>query len=69
MTYSIYNVITLGTPGSGKILPAKHIPPVLPALSFDESLECSKIYGIMGFISRGAGLVNIRSFRWPHHTL
>ena len=64
-----HNVIMVGPPGSGKTMLAKRIPTVLPALSFDESLECSKIYSVMGLMPQGAGLVNTRAYRSPHHTI
>ena len=64
-----HNVIMVGPPGSGKTMLAKRIPTVLPSLSFEESLECSKIYSVMGLMPQGAGLVNTRPYRSPHHTI
>ena len=47
---------------------AKRIPTILPPLSFEESLETSKIYSVMGIMPNGAGLITARPFQSPHHT-
>lgn len=62
-----HNVLMIGTPGSGKTFSAKHLPTILPDMSFDEKVEVTKIYSIMGLLDSGH-LVNERPFRAPHHT-
>jgi magnesium chelatase family protein len=42
---------------------------VLPPWSFEEALETSKIYSIMGRLRPGQALVPRRPFRAPHHTI
>jgi magnesium chelatase family protein len=64
-----HNLIMVGPPGSGKTMLARRLPTVLPRLSFEESLETSKIYSVMGLMPKGYGLINIRPFRSPHHTI
>ncbi len=64
-----HNVLLIGPPGTGKSMLAKRLPSILPPLSFEESLETTKIHSISGVLPAGAGLVNVRPFRSPHHTM
>lgn len=64
-----HNLIMIGPPGSGKTMLARRLPTILPKLSFDESLETSKVYSVMGLMPKGHGLITIRPFRSPHHTI
>jgi len=64
-----HNLIMIGPPGSGKTMLARRLPSILPPLSFEESLETSKIYSVMGLMPKGYGLITLRPFRPPHHTI
>ena len=63
----MHNILLLGSPGSGKTMIARRIPTILPDLTFEESLEVTKIYSISGMLSN-KGLIVKRPFRSPHHT-
>lgn len=64
-----HNVIMLGPPGSGKTMLARRLPSILPEMSFEESLEVTKIYSIAGLLKDKLCLVTKRPFRSPHHTM
>lgn len=64
-----HNVLMLGPPGAGKTMLARRLPTILPPLTFEEALETSKIYSIMGLLPPGQALLTTRPFRPPHHTV
>lgn len=64
-----HNILMIGSPGTGKTMLARRLPTILPAMSFEEALETTKIYSVSGILSRGMSLVTVRPFRSPHHTI
>ena len=64
-----HNCILIGPPGSGKTMIAKRIPTILPDLTFEESLDVTKIHSISGILDNNIGIVTTRPFRSPHHTI
>ena len=64
-----HNVLLTGPPGAGKTLLARSTPSILPQMSFDESLEVTKIYSIAGMLPDDTPLIHHRPFRAPHHTI
>ena len=62
-----HNMLMIGVPGSGKTMLARCIPGILPPMSFEESLETTRIHSISGKIPAGSGLMVSRPFCAPHH--
>jgi len=64
-----HNILMIGPPGAGKTMLAQRLSTILPPLAFEESLETSKVYSVMGLMPKGQGLIKARPFRAPHHTI
>ena len=64
-----HNCLLIGSPGSGKTMLASRIPSILPDLTFNESLEITKIHSITGIMPPDTPLITTRPFRSPHHTI
>jgi magnesium chelatase family protein len=64
-----HNVILVGPPGSGKTMLSKRLPSILPDLTLQEALETTKIHSVSGMMPEGIGLIGVRPFRSPHHTI
>lgn len=64
-----HNVLFIGPPGSGKSMLSKRIPSILPDMTWQESLEVTQIYSVMGLLTSQEPMVQQRPFRAPHHTV
>lgn len=64
-----HNAILIGPPGAGKTMLAKRLPTILPPLTLHEALETTKIHSVAGRLGKHKGLITMRPFRSPHHTI
>jgi len=64
-----HNMLLIGPPGAGKTMLAKRIPTILPPMTFEESLETTRIHSVTGVLPSETGLIGTRPFRSPHHTI
>src|SRR5436190_5050208 len=62
-----HNLLMVGPPGAGKTMLARRLPGILPAPTFEEAVEITRIHSVAG-LSNGS-LATERPFRAPHHTI
>lgn len=63
-----HHLMMMGPPGCGKSMLARRLPTILPPLSFQESLETTRVHSAAGLLFEDALLAE-RPFRSPHHSV
>jgi magnesium chelatase family protein len=63
-----HNLLFIGSPGSGKTLISRSLPSICPEMTFEESLEVTKIYSVANLLNDNESFIKRRPFRSPHHT-
>ena len=48
---------------------AKRLPSILPPMTFEETIETTKLHSIAGIMPPNTSLIHTRPFRAPHHTV
>jgi len=64
----LHNIVMVGAPGSWKTMLSKALQSILPPLGFEEILEVSQIYSVVGKLNKDSPLIIKRPFRQIHHT-
>lgn len=64
-----HNVLMIGPPGSGKSMLAKRLPSIMPRMTLNDAIECTRIHSVAGILPAKVPLITSRPFRSPHHTI
>jgi magnesium chelatase family protein len=64
-----HSILLIGPPGAGKTALARRIPSILPPLTRDEAFDVTAIHSVAGLLPSECGLIQVRPFRAPHHTV
>lgn len=64
-----HNLLMMGPPGAGKTMLARRLPTIMPQLEDEQALEITALHSIAGLLQAERGIVQVRPFRAPHHTV
>ena len=62
-------IVLIGPPGTGKMITARRVNALFPPPDRDEMILLTLLYDATGLLGSGAGWVDARPFRAPHHTV
>jgi magnesium chelatase family protein len=62
-------LLLLGAPGSGKLMLARQLTTILPAMTLAEAIETTRIHCVAGLTGDRTAVVTTRPCRAPHHTI
>lgn len=64
-----HNILLIGPPGSGKTMLAQRLSGILPPMTTEEAIECTRIHSIAGILPSKQPLLRVRPFRAPHQSV
>lgn len=64
-----HGLLMVGSPSSGKTMLSKRIPSILPPMEYQDILESTNIYSILGKLSESQPYISKRPFRNPHYSI
>lgn len=64
-----HGLFMMGSPSTGKTMLAERIPGIMPEMEYDEIIESTVIYSILGMLSKEQPYIMKRPYRHPHHKI
>jgi magnesium chelatase family protein len=64
-----HHLLLIGSPGAGKTMLARRMAGILPPLLREEVVAVTALHSVAGLLSSEVGIVGLRPFRAPHHTV
>ena len=58
-----HNILFIGAAGSGKTMLANRIPSIMPELSFEDSMEVTPVYSVLGMLDKERMIISNAPFR------